>query len=133
VTDQPLRREAESEATPKSDLDRRVLVCNYAESTNVAGAGAKAYVLLQFGGNLPERVRVLVRSRGGRWVEKWESVRRLGNPRLKTLPPDHPRHGDERLIGEAREDHLRWFVAAQSEMAARASAAPPLGGERSDT
>lgn len=112
--------------------DRHVLACNYLESTNVAAEGALAYVLLQFGGNLPDRVRVLVRSRGGRWVEKWESVRRLGNPRLKTLPPEHPRYGDERLSGEATEDHVRQFVAARAELAARTPITPPSGGERSD-
>lgn len=112
--------------------DRHVLACNYREFTNVAAQGALAYVLLQFGGNLPDRVRVLVRSRGGRWVEKWESVRRLDNPRLKTLPPEHPRHADDRLFGEATEDHVRQFVAAQAELDARTPTPPPSGGERSD-
>lgn len=112
--------------------DRRMLACNYLESTSVAAKGALAYVLLQFGGNLPDRIRVLVRSRSGRWVEKWESVRRLGSPRLETLPPGHPRYGDERLFGEAAEDHVRQFVAAQAELDARIPTTPPSGGERSD-
>lgn len=84
----------------------RVIACNYTESTKVVTAGTKAYVIPQLGGNLPERVRLLVRSRGGRWVEKWESMKRLDNFRLKTIPPSHPRYGDDRLwpgvlIGEA--------------------------------
>jgi hypothetical protein len=73
--------------------DMRVIACNYTEPTKVVAAGARAYVIPQLGGNLPERVR----SRGGRWVEKWESVKRLDNFRLKTIPPSHPRHGDDRL------------------------------------
>ena len=77
--------------------DRRFIACNYREGTGVAAEGALAYVILQLGGNLPDRVRVLARSRGGRWVEKWESMRRLTNFRLKTIPPAHPRYGDERI------------------------------------
>lgn len=77
--------------------DRRFIACNYREGTGVAAEGALAYVVLWLGGNLPERVSVLVRSRGGRWVQKWESMRRLTNFRLKTIPPAHPRHGDERI------------------------------------
>jgi hypothetical protein len=77
--------------------DIRLIACNYRQATSVAALGALAYVLPQLGGNLPERVRVVVRSRGGRWVEKWEALRRLHNFRVKTIPPEHPRYRDERL------------------------------------
>jgi len=38
-----------------------------------------------------------VRSRGGRWIEKWESIRLLKNFRVKTLPPGHPQYGNDNL------------------------------------
>lgn len=93
-----------------------MLVCNYAEATGVVAAGAKAYVILQLGGNLPERVRVLAHSRGGRWVEKWENLRRLTNFRLVTIPPGHPRYDDRRLFGEATEGHLDEVLRAAAEV-----------------
>lgn len=97
--------------------DRRVIACNYTEGTNVAAQGARAYVVpLYLGGNLPERVMVRVRSRGGRWVTKWEAVHRLDNFRLATLPPEHPRYSDEDLhadlaVGETDIERLRWAKA----------------------
>lgn len=96
--------------------DRRVVVCNYAAATNIASAGAKAYVIPQLGGNLPERVRVLVQFRGGRWVEKWENMRRLDNFRLKTIPPEHPKYTDERLWTADPEESLRRAVTARAQM-----------------
>lgn len=108
--------EAESANPP----DRKVIACNYAEGTRVASKGALAYVVPQLGGNLPEHVRLLVRSRGGRWVEKWEQMHRLGNFRLKTLPPEHPRYGDQRLwpdftVTEAHCEELRRALAIRLE------------------
>ncbi len=70
--------------------DRQVVQCNYAEGTGVAASGARAYVAQLNLGNANDRVVVLVRSRGGRWVEKWENTARLTNFRVKTLPPEHP-------------------------------------------
>lgn len=97
--------------------DRRVIACNYAAPTSIATEGAKAYIIPQLGGNLPERVRVLVRSRGGRWVEKWESVRRLDNFRLVTLPPEHPRYADERLgLGDMDDERLGRLMRAKAKV-----------------
>jgi len=87
--------------TDEQPTDRRVIACNYVEATHVASLGTKAYVSWPLGGNLPERMQVLVRSRGGRMVHKWENTRRLGNFRPKTLPPEHPLYGDERVIGHS--------------------------------
>lgn len=98
--------------------DRCVIACNYGESTKIAAKGARAYVVPQLGGNLPERVLVLVRSRGGRWVEKWEATKRLADFRLKTLPPEHPRYGDERLWPDftVTEKHVAELNACAAEM-----------------
>lgn len=70
--------------------DRKVIQCNYVEATNVAAEGARAFVVRLNRGNGNDRIMVLVYSRGHRWVDKWENVRRLGNFRAKTLPPEHP-------------------------------------------
>lgn len=79
------------------NADRTVIACNYAEGTKIASLGALAYFCDGWTGGGYERVRVLVRSRGGRWVKKWESVKRLRNFRLKTLPASHPRYADKRV------------------------------------
>lgn len=73
--------------------DYKAIRCNYAEGTNIASTGATAYVLHMNYGNANDRLHVLVRSRGGRWVEKWESTKRLTNFRVTTIPPGHPLYG----------------------------------------
>jgi len=70
-------------------MDRKVISCNFVEATNVARVGARCYVLRLSGGICNERIAILCRSRGGRWVEKWESMARLGGFRLKTIPSEH--------------------------------------------
>lgn len=70
--------------------DRQVVQCNYAEATGIAANGARAYVAQLNPGNANDRIVVLVRSRSGRWVEKWENRARLTDFRVKTLPPEHP-------------------------------------------
>jgi hypothetical protein len=39
----------------------------------------------------------LVRSRSGRWIAKWETIRRLKDFRVKTIPVEHPLYSDERV------------------------------------
>jgi hypothetical protein len=79
-------------------LDRKVVQCNYAEPTHLASAGARAYLVLPNPGNGHDRIKILVRSRGARWVEKWESTARLRDFRVKTLPPQHPLYGNDRIF-----------------------------------
>jgi hypothetical protein len=78
--------------------DRKVVQCNYAVPTKIAAQGARAYVVYPNAGNGHDRIGILVRSRGGRWVEKWEDSRRLRDFRVKTLPPEHPLYGNDRLF-----------------------------------
>lgn len=73
--------------------DRQVIQCNFTQPTSVAVEGARAFVVRLNPGNGNDRIQVLVYSRGHRWVEKWEDARRLGNFRVKTLPPEHPLYG----------------------------------------
>lgn len=70
--------------------DIKVIQCNFAETTNIAPKGARAYITCSNNGNGNDRIPILVRSHGGRWVEKWERADRLTDFRLKTLPPEHP-------------------------------------------
>jgi len=75
---------------PNTD-EVRAIACNYAEATNVASVGAKAYICGFNVGNAGDRVRLVVRSRGGRWIEKWEDARRLTNCReLTVMRAAHP-------------------------------------------
>jgi hypothetical protein len=77
--------------------DRKVVQCNYTTSTKTIPPGARAYLVRTNPGNGNDRIVVLVRSRGGRWIEKWESIRLLKNFRVKTLPPGHPQYGNDNL------------------------------------
>lgn len=78
--------------------DRRVVACNYAVGTPAMAEGARCYVNdVAYDRSVPSRVRILARSRSGRWINKWEDVRRLRDFRIVTIPPDHPRYGDLRL------------------------------------
>jgi len=89
------------------ETDRLVIACNYLENTSICRRKALAYVSVATGGET-ERVCVLARSRSGRWVCRWESIHLLGNFRLKTLPPEHPRHADER-VGLHLEVGVGWL------------------------
>lgn len=81
----------------EQDADRHVVQCNYASGTSPVAARARAYLVRANPGGGNDRIVVLARSRGGRWVERWEDIRRLENFRRKTLPPEHPMHGDARI------------------------------------
>ena len=71
-------------------MDYNAIKCNYTEATNVARRGAVAYVRLTNPGGGHDRIEIIIRSRGGRWVTKWESIDRLDHFRVVTLPPEHP-------------------------------------------
>lgn len=79
-----------------------MIQCNYKVGTNVAAMGARAYVVRSNPGGGDDRILVLVRSRGGRWVEKWESTKRLDNFRVKAMPAEHPLFTRELADAESR-------------------------------
>lgn len=83
--------------TEQQPRDRRVVQCNYTEATAIAAKGARAYVSLSNPGNGSDRIVVVVRSRGGRWVRKWEDIRVLGNFRAKTLPAEHHMYANDQV------------------------------------
>ena len=101
------------------EQDRKALACNYAESVSVAAKGALAYVRWPNYGNANDRVLLLVRSRGGRWIEKWEAMRRLTNFRLKTLPPQHPLY--DRAGQFSEDDEWRFRADCVTEHTLRTS------------
>ena len=91
--------------------DKTVVVCNYEVATSMCSQGALAYVGLVWIGGGCQRLVIRVRTRSGRWVTKWESIKRLINFRFKTLPPDHPRYSDvENYYGD---DMPRYLSAAK--------------------
>lgn len=70
--------------------DLKVIACNLNQPTKTCVEGALCYVLDFNLSNAAEQVRLLMRSRGGRWIDKYEALKRLKNFRLKTIPPDSP-------------------------------------------
>jgi hypothetical protein len=86
--------------------DKRVIQCNFREATSECRAGARAY--LTSTGHGDNRVRVLARSRSGRWIRKWENLRRLTAFRFKTIPPEHTLYArlDETSIADEGLRHL---------------------------
>lgn len=63
----------------------KAIVCNYGEGTKCVHKGARAYVLSPNPGWAGERIYLRVKSKGGRWIDKWESSARLGDFRLATV------------------------------------------------
>lgn len=78
----------------KAKPELKAVACNYLESTKTAVSGALCYVVSDNPGNDNDRVEILSRSRSGRWIQKWESIKRLGNFRVKIVPPSSPRYED---------------------------------------
>lgn len=94
--------------------DKRVIACNVAQASGVFATGARAYVRYTVG---DDRLSVLGRSRGGRWVGIWQALERLENFRVVTLPPAHPlyhyelhEHDVDRLAARLSDvaRRLRW-------------------------
>lgn len=99
-------------------FDKKAIACNYLECTSSVSKGALAYVVATSGA--AERINILVRSKGGRWIKKWESFKRLGNFRGKTIPPSHPRFSDQRIrdyssYPEEVNNDLEWFEQIKSQ------------------
>lgn len=103
---------------------RRVVQCNYAVPVSVAAAGARAYLVQPNPGSGNDRIMILARSRGGRWIEKWENIRRLENFRCKMLPPEHPLYGHKRIW-----DERIWDDDAEAMASRLASASIRLAGQ----
>jgi hypothetical protein len=66
------------------------MVCNLLVDIPSARKGSLCYVVLQNEGHDGDRLFLLIRSRSGRWIEKWEARTRLTNFRVKTIPRENP-------------------------------------------
>lgn len=89
----------------------RAVACNYRIPTKVCKRGAKAFVLSTNPGNGSDRISVMARSRGGRWVEKYEDSRYLHNFRVVTLMACHPACERVGLWGLAEEPWCAEWLA----------------------
>jgi hypothetical protein len=79
--------------------DVQVVTGNLSQGTAWAAEGARLY-LLQISAGRP---RVLVRSRRGRWVNRWVSLRGIRDLRMKTIPPEHPLYESLRYLALTEE------------------------------
>ena len=61
------------------------VACNYAAGTKIARTGARCYLLWRAGGD-NRKCQVLAKSRGGRWVIKWEPIVMLDHFRFVRVP-----------------------------------------------
>jgi hypothetical protein len=100
------------------DADCYAIACNHAGSRHIS-PGARCY-LIEVSSAVPS-IRVLARSRGGRWVDTWVRSKHLGGFRVKTIPPSHPLYGDERVtyapeLRELLDRHLEHALAWQAEV-----------------
>lgn len=66
--------------------DRKAIACNLVQGTSSCRTGALTY-LVQLAA---PRALVIVRSRSGRHIRRWDKLSNLKNFRRKNLPPTHP-------------------------------------------
>jgi len=100
-------RQAQDSSVQRDPSDRRVLACNCREGSSSITAGAKCYVLatspyLDSG----QRIKILARSRSGRWIEKIENLKKLEHFRWVTIPKDNPRYRDFSLYEQLTDADL---------------------------
>lgn len=98
--------------------DRYAIVANFQRGTSAVSEGAKAFVLPWARGDNESRP-VMVRSRGGRWIQTWTRLHNLGNFRIKTVvehgcPTDVWRDAFETREEAGRD--LAWYVCARERM-----------------
>ena len=98
---------------------RRVVACNYVEATSECREGALAYVILTNQGGGSDRIFIFARTRSGRWVRKWENIKRLGNFRMKSV------HESRTHFTLPLEDREAW-VEALNQAAERFRGRKPL-------
>lgn len=74
----------------KAPSDFRVIACNVKEGSSWAAPGALAYLGQSAPMGFKLSIDVVVRSRGGRWIQITCRLSKLHNFRPKTIPPTHP-------------------------------------------
>jgi hypothetical protein len=76
---------------------RVVVTCNYIETARASSSGSKCYLIHSNPGGGNDRIYILARSRSGRWISRWENIKRLDNFRCKKVFPGHFIYSDERI------------------------------------
>lgn len=69
--------------------EKRMVACNHTGNRYIS-EGALAFVKWTNPGNGNDRIPIFVRTRSGRWINKWERIDRLSNFRVKTVTEHHP-------------------------------------------
>jgi hypothetical protein len=105
------------EAEPDSRL---VVQCNL---LGTKGQPPRAYVAHPNLGNVAQRIEVLVRHKQGALAALWVPIDHVDRFRLKTLPVEHPRFHDRRIVDyPTRQDAQRiadWLQASADSALAR--------------
>lgn len=89
------------------------VACNVARETGAAAARARCYVLGVPGS--ADSASLLIRSRSGRWIEKWERTKLLANVRVVTMVPDNPVAGRLPRLSRETADKLVERIATIQE------------------
>jgi hypothetical protein len=77
--------------------DLWAVACNYREATKTVRDGARAYLVWTTGGMGYQSQQVRVRSRGGRWITKWDRAARLTNFRAACVMASDPLYRDRQV------------------------------------
>jgi hypothetical protein len=120
------RRATQHERQAVVTGDRQVIQCSYLDDTPFAPRGARAYVVRINPASGHDRIVVLARTHGNRWVQRWENTLRLGDFRVVTLQPGHDRHRDHRLRTFTDDDANAFLTAIKAAPKPRADVAAAM-------
>lgn len=70
-------------------LETKAVACNFTDGTSACSMGAKAYILDGNQGNANESIRILARSRSGRWIDVWVRPETMRNYWVVTVVSDN--------------------------------------------
>ena len=101
--------------------DRYAVVCNFAVDTKTATRGTRAYLAFSSHGD-PDSINLRFISRGGRWITKYERLKRVFGFRVKAIPAQHPMYAIGLSIAlhatrESAEQEAQWYRNAQTQAA----------------
>ena len=81
------------------DQPVRVITGNLASATSWASEGSRLYPIQI----TPERLRCLVRSRSGRWIDRWVPLNKMRGLRMVDVYPSHPAYDQLRYLSHTDE------------------------------
>lgn len=99
----------------QAPTSRVVIQCNLIDTD---GQAPRGYLANANWGNYADKIEVVLRRKEGRWSAYWTGIERFDNFRVKTLPPEHPRFGDGRILDfpdrPAAEEEVAKLVKARA-------------------